>query len=266
MGKLLSVVKGKRAKPPRILIYGPEGIGKTSFAAGAPGAIFIETEDGSDSLDVARFPEKARHFRDVLESLRELRDGEHDFRTVVIDSMDGLESLIHKWILESDGAETMAKACGGYGAAYREVAPQHWATVCGALDQLRERGMGSILVAHAGVYPVKDPETPEYDNHRPRLHKDSEPLLREWADVVGFATRRIVQKVAKDADGTEKFIPINAGQSGAERILRLSGAPTFVAKNRYGLPHEIPLSWDAFAAAFSKATAAPVPALAANPS
>jgi hypothetical protein len=253
MAKLASVIKGKRSQPPRILIYGGEGIGKTTWASQAPNPIFIETEEGSDSLDVARFP-LAKSFRDVTESIRELRDTEHDFKTVVIDSADWLERFIHEWILQTDGAENMAKACGGYGGGF-QVAVSHWRTVLQNLDQLRAKGMAIIFVAHSAVVPVKDPEQPQYDQNRPRLHKDSAALLTEWADVVGFASRKIAGKVVKDEDGGEKFIPLNAGSNGAERVLRLVGSPTWVAKNRFNLPAEIPLQWGKFCESFAPATA-----------
>ena len=87
MGLLETIQTGRENKPPRIMVYGQEGVGKSTFGASAPGAIFIQTEDGLGEIDCRKFP-LARNFGDVVAALTALRDEDHNFRTVVIDSLD----------------------------------------------------------------------------------------------------------------------------------------------------------------------------------
>ena len=111
------------------------------------------------------------------------------------------------------------------------------------LDSLRtDRGMAVILIAHAKVEGFTDPEEGVYDRYSPRLHKHVNALLTEWSDAVLFATRKIAIQNARVG---ERKIAKGVGKNGGERILRCEGGPACVAKNRFGLPCEIPLDWDA---------------------
>jgi len=180
MGVLSRIKKGRENLPPRLMIYGGEGIGKSTFAAGAPSPVFIQTEDGLGGMDVARF-DLATKYPDVIDNIRGLRDEEHEFQTVVIDSVDWLERLIHDHVVQQDGATSIEMACGGYGRGYRK-ALDHFRDVLTALDQLRAKGLAVILVAHAKTERFEDPEHPAYDRYSPRLHKEANALLCEWVD------------------------------------------------------------------------------------
>ncbi len=245
MGLLENIQTGRENKPPRIMIYGQEGIGKSTLGASAPDAIFIQTEDGLAEIDCHKFP-LAQSFGDVIVELTALRDEEHNFRTVVIDSLDWLERLIFDEVCKEFGVRSIEKADGGYGKGYVD-ALVHWRTVLSLLDDLRnKRGMMIILVAHAKVERFEDPENTAYDRYAPRLHKHAASLISEWVDAVLFATKRI--RVSRDGDSRSIASPI--GADGGERVLRTNGSPACIAKNRFGLPNEIPLSWDAFISAY----------------
>ncbi len=245
MGLLDNIQTGRENKPPRIMVYGQEGIGKSTLGASAPDAIFIQTEDGLAEIDCHKFP-LAQSFGDVIVELTALRDEEHNFRTVVIDSLDWLERLIFDEVCKEFGVRSIEKADGGYGKGYVD-ALVHWRTVLSLLDDLRnKRGMMIILVAHAKVERFEDPENTAYDRYAPRLHKHAASLISEWVDAVLFATKRI--RVSRDGDSRSIASPI--GADGGERVLRTNGSPACIAKNRFGLPNEIPLSWDAFISAY----------------
>ena len=250
MSLLENIQTGRENKPPRIMVYGQEGVGKSTLGASAPDPIFIQTEDGLGEIDTCKFP-LAGSLSDVLAELTALRDEEHNFRTVVIDSLDWLERLIFDEVCKEFGVRSIEKADGGYGKGYVD-ALVHWRKVLALLDDLRnKRGMMIILLAHAKVERFEDPENTAYDRYAPRLHKHAARLISEWVDAVLFATKRL--RISKDGDSRAIAAPI--GADGGERILRTNGSPACLAKNRFSLPNEIPLRWDAFLQAYGNSVA-----------
>ena len=247
MGMLDTIQSGRENRPPRIMIYGSEGVGKSTFAASAPNPVFIQTEDGLGELDCRKFP-LAHGLAEVLAQLTALRDEQHDFQTVVVDSADWLERLIFDEVCREFGVRNIEKADGGYGKGYTH-ALTHWRKVVNLLQELRDkRGMMVILVAHAKVERFEDPENAAYDRYTPRLHKHAASLIAEWVDAVLFANKKF--RVTKDASDRAIAAPI--GANGGERIIRTVGSPACIAKNRVGLPGEIALSWTAFINAYQK--------------
>jgi hypothetical protein len=253
MSLLEQIHTGRRHSPPRLLIYGSEGIGKSSTAADAPGAIFVPTEDGLDQIDCASFP-LAKTFRDVVSVLSTLYSEDHDYQTVVIDSLDWLERLIWDDVCREFGVKSIEKADGGYAKGYVHALRQ-WREVLGGLDALRhKRNMCVILLAHAKVEKFEDPENLAYDRYSPRLHKHATALITEWADAVLFATRKIITKSEDAGFNRERTIASGLGKDGGERILRTVGSPACVAKNRYALPAEMPLAWPPLMQALTAST------------
>ncbi|MEJ5260937.1 MAG: ATP-binding protein [Anaerohalosphaeraceae bacterium] len=250
MTLLKSIHTGKRPAPPRLLLYGTEGIGKSSFAAQALKPIFIPTEDGLGEIDCASFP-LARQLTEVEGYLKALAQEPHDYQTVVIDSLDWLEQLIWEDLCRLNNATTIEKVDGGYGKGYI-AALRFWRQIIDSLDVLhKQRGMAVILIAHAKIERFEDPESTAYDRYSPRLHKHASALVTEWVDAVLFATRSFRTETEDAGFGRQRTIAVGVGQEGGERILRTTGGPACVAKNRYKLPYELPLSWDAFVNALS---------------
>ncbi len=251
MSLLESITRGKENKPPRIFLYGQEGVGKSCTAAQAPNPIFIQTEDGLDEINTSKFP-LAKSLNDVLNALAALRDEQHDFRTVVLDSADWLERLIWDKVCQDFGVRSIEKADGGYGKGYVH-ALTYWRQIVSLFNDLRNvRGMIVIVIAHSKVERFEDPENAAYDRYTPRLHKSATSLLCEWVDAVLFATKRF--RVSRE-EGTgfqgDRAIATAIGANGGERILRTVGSPACIAKNRFNLPAEIPLSWQAFMDAYA---------------
>lgn len=243
--RLARVTTGRTAAPPRIVCYGTEGIGKSTWATGAPHPIVVQTEDGLGQLEVARF-EVAVKLEDVQYDLNALEQEDHDYQTVVVDSLDWLERIIWDSVCQEYGVTSIEQAAGGFGKGYGE-ALGHWRNILGQLDRLRDRrGMAVILLAHSKVERFEDPETAGYDRYAPRLHKSASSLVCEWADAVLFATRRIRILEEKTRAGTRSMA---ATVKGEDRILRCVGGPACVAKNRYGIAGDIPLAWDSFVSA-----------------
>ena len=244
---------GRRQMPPRLLIYGTEGIGKTTTASQAPGAIFIPTEDGLDQIDCSSFP-LARKFDEVMSALSALYTEKHNYQTVVIDSLDWLERLIWDDVCREYGVKSIEKADGGYAKGYTHALTQ-WREVLNGLDALRnKRGMCVILLAHAKIEKFEDPESVAYDRYSPRLHKRATALINEWCDGVLFATRKFRTESETAGFNRTRSIAVGLGADGGERVIRTVGSPACVAKNRFSLPAELPLSWPALLQAMTANT------------
>jgi hypothetical protein len=253
MTLLSQVQRGKQPMPPRLMVYGTEGIGKSTLAAGAPKPVFIQTEDGLGEIACDKFP-LAPSVEDVLAALAELLAQAHEYQTVAIDSLDWLERLIFDSVCREYRVQSIEKADGGYQRGYVQ-ALAHWRKVLDALTALRDaKGMAVILIAHAKVEKFEDPEATTYDRYSPRLNKHACALLSEWSDAVLFATRKIRTQTEDTGFGRTRTIAVGVGAEGGERILRTVGGPSCVAKNRYALPAELPLSWPALFAGLTQET------------
>lgn len=234
---LASIRRGPRETPFSVVLYGPEGIGKSTFGAGAPNPIFLGTEDGTSQLDVASFPTPQK-FSDVLDAIATLGAEEHDFRTLVLDTLDWLEPLIHAHVCKANGKASIEAF--GYGKGY-VLALDEWRTLLAALGKLRTKGMNVVLLAHSRVKGYHNPAGDDYDRYTMKLHEKAEQLVKEWADAVLFATYKVVTtendqgRIKAYGDGT--------------RVAYTEHRPAWDAKNRYGLPLEIPLDWGDFEAA-----------------
>ena len=228
MSLLQAIHTGRKQQAPRLLVYGSEGVGKTTFASQAPKPIFIPTEDGLDNVDCHSFP-LCKTYKECIECLRTLVSEKHDYQTVVIDTIDWLERLIFDDLCRQYNAKSIDRVDGGFGKGV-QLAVGHWREIIDELRRLREeRGMISILLAHTKIESYTDPESTTFDRFSPKLHKYANDILKEWCDAILLATRE------RGAAKGEK--------SGGERVLRCVTSPSCVAKNRYNLPEIIRFSW-----------------------
>jgi len=239
---LAKVVRGKLKKPVRVLVYGIEGVGKSTFAAGAPSPIFLGAEDGTSELDVARFPEP-KTWLDALDAIEELTVGEHDYRTVVIDTLDWLEPMCWAHVCagrKDKAGKPITEIEGfGYGKGYT-AALDAWRQLTAALERMRKRDINTVLIAHSWIKSFKNPAGEDFDRYEMKLHQKAAGLLREWSDAVLFATH---ETLTYEANGRVK------GISSGARVLYTERCAAWDAKNRYDLPNVLPLDWTAFAEA-----------------
>lgn len=233
-----ALVRGKQQAPARVVIYGPEGIGKSTFGANAPGAIFLGAEDGTAQLDVTRFP-TPENWTEALDAIRTLTTDAHEFRTLVVDTLDWLEPVLWRHICERDKKRDIEEY--GFGKGY-QAALDEWRVFLSALDRLRmKRGMNVVLIAHSHVKSFKNPEGDDFDRYELKLHLKASGLIKEWSDAVLFAA---FETFAVTDSKTKR----TRGVSSGARLLNTERTAAFDAKNRYGLPPTIPISWDEFAA------------------
>lgn len=239
-------------KPPRVIIYGPHGIGKNTFASGAPKPVMINIEDGQPTnCPIDSFPQ-AKSFGDVMEAMMALYSEEHDFETLIIDSLDWLEPLIWAETVRRNNEGNPQKQWNsieeaGYGRGY-VAALDVWREYQEAINALRnDKGMAVIQTAHADIKRYDSPETEPYDRYQIKLQKLASALVQEHADAVLFANFKT--SVAKTEIAKDKVQ--RRGIGAGTRVLYTEERPAFQAKNRYGLPTELPLSWADFANAMA---------------
>jgi hypothetical protein len=238
---LASLRRGGDARPPRLLTYGVAGVGKTLFATSAPRPVVVQTEDGLGTISAATFG-VLRSFDAVMEALGSLYTEAHDFETLVVDSLDWLEPLVWQHTAQTHNQPDIESF--GYGKGYL-AALDTWRSFLDGVNALRdERGMGVILIAHAEIKRFDSPETEPYDRYQPKLHRSASALVQEHVDAVLFANYR-VSTLKSDVGFNKKVV---RGVSGGDRLLHTAERPAFLAKNRFGLPETLPLSWPEFAA------------------
>lgn len=237
---LEGVVKTKRDGPYRALIYGPHKIGKSTWANCSPKPIFIQTEDGLHNIEAESFG-LCETLQDVTNCIKRLAQDEHDYETVVLDTADWLEKIIHINVADSNDVDTVANV--GYGKGYVEAANKYNFILSG-LQTLYTKGMNVIILAHTEIKTFHDPMTESYDRYQIKLRENVAETLQEWVDVIGFAQEEFKLKEEKQAYG-KRHRPKSKGK----RVLRLSGGASFDAGNRYNLPEKLPLNYTEFAAA-----------------
>lgn len=242
---LSSIASGVRMKAPKLVIYGVGGIGKTTFAAGATKPIFLFTEEGQGSLDVARFEPRPddpvlRTWEELIEGCQALYNEQHDYGTVVLDSMDFAEPLLWRYVSEKYKKANIEAF--GYGKGYVYAVDEarilfQW------LDALRnDRNMAIIIIAHNETKKFESPDAETYDRYKLRLQDRLAHYIHDWSDVLLFANYKTT--VVKDDEGFNRDRKRGVGVG--ERVMFSEERPAFWAKNRYGLPFELPLSWTAF--------------------
>lgn len=236
MSFLSKVTRGPVKKPLLILIHGSPGVGKSTFAADFPSPIFLGSEDGTDHIDVARLPELGS-FKDVMAALGELQTQPHDFRTLVIDSIDWLEPVIFSSVCEEAGVDSIEDAYKGYGRGYA-AAIEKWRDLMAQLSALRtDRKMNIVAIAHSTVKRLDDVATgKQYDRVTLKLQEKASALWQEFVDAVLYCTFDV--KTLEEGLKTRAF--------SAGRIIISEFSPHVVAKNRFGIPARLPLSAEAF--------------------
>jgi len=223
MSSVFAKIQSQSKSPPRIALYGDAGIGKTEFFLTAPNPIYILTEDGLGSRSIAHFP-LCKTLQDFQDCLDALRFEAHDYRTVVIDSADWLEKLIHENICATKKVTNVDELA--YGKGYTEAVTV-FGSILNTLTNLRdEKGMIIAFIAHSQVKRVEDPTQPAFDAHGFKLHRKTAALLEEFCDVVLFATEKMMITTEDAGFGNKRVRPIATG----ERIIHAVGSPAFTAK------------------------------------
>lgn len=238
------IEQNKVIEPPRFVWYGPPKIGKTSEAAKIPNNIIFDIEGGSGFHKAARVEKKDLTSYDLfLTRLEEIYNQEHPFTTLTIDTVDWLEALI----FEQAAKEHQKKEIGqvGYGAGY-VTAQNIWKQVLSMLDDIRlHKGMMILMLAHEAQATFNNPMGENYDRFTIKLRNNdkgssSASIIKEWSDGIFFINKETM--VVQKKEGLKE---IKKGKTSDRVFFHTQENPAFLAGNRFGLPPQIPFTWDA---------------------
>ena len=250
----LKIVSGRTGGALKVCIYGPEGIGKSTLASRFPRPLFIDTEGSTRHMDVDR-TEKPSSWTMLKEQVSYIRNDPAVCGTLVIDTADWAEQLCLKSICESKDIKGIEDLGYGKGYVYLE---EEFGRLLNLLEEVVGRGIHVVLTAHAMMRKFEQPdEMGAYDRWELKLQKKTAALVKEWSDLLLFANYKTLS-VAADDKG-KKF-----KAQGGRRVIYTAHHPCWDAKNRLGMPEELPLEWEALAK-YIEAPNAPTPPPAPTP-
>lgn len=247
---LQSLVSASNVFPPQwVIVYGVQGIGKTTFASTFESPILLRTEDGAGAIDIPTFPVVAHSMGDVYQAIQSLHE-EHPFKTLIVDSLDWLEPLVHQATCQNLQSKNIEDV--GYGKGYIH-ADDLWREIMAGLDSLRHtRGMQIVCIAHSEIKTYNAPDGDPYDRYQMRIHKRPFALWQEWADMVLFCNYK--RNLVKQGGAGDK----KRAEGSGEQVIFTQERPAFMAKNRWCLPEEIFIGkdsrWFSFHDALEKGT------------
>lgn len=235
----MKIISGKIIKPQKVVIYGPEGIGKSTFAAQFPKPLFIDTEGSTSHLEVDRLP-RPTSWQMLRQYIKDLKGDTMGYHTLVIDTADWAERLCEEAICQSNGKVGIEDF--GYGKGYTYV-KEEFGRLLDSLSDLIDAGMNVVLTAHSIIRKFELPEeTGAYDRYELKLGQKAgnqcAALAKEWADMVLFVNYKEVVITTKD---NKKKV------SGGKRVMYTAHNPCWDAKNRHGLAEELPFDYQEIA-------------------
>lgn len=234
----MQIIRGKLPGAKKIVVYGPEGIGKSTFAAQFPDPVFIDTEGSTKDMDVARLPEPSS-WTMIMEEVSEVIKTPTLCRTLIIDTADWAEMLCTTSVCDKNHKSSIEEF--GYGKGYIYI-QEDFGKLLNLLTDVIKTGINVVLTAHAKMRKFEQPdEMGAYDRWEMKLSKGVAPMVKEWADMVLFCNYKTMV-VNVDGQGTQKGK--NKAQGG-KRVMYTTHHSCWDAKNRYGLPDEVPFEYDA---------------------
>jgi hypothetical protein len=233
----MKITKGKQHRAQRVVIYGVESVGKSTFAAQFPKPLFLDVEGGTAHLDTDRA--EINSALELDEALTACKSAE--YQSIIIDSADWAERLILEHMLVTDKKKSVEDY--GYGKGFVMLA-EKFARLLSVADQLITAGKNVVFIAHSKVQRVEPPDLMSaYDRFELKLTKQSAPLLKEWADELWFF--KFKTKTVESESGRSK------GIGGKERIILTTHSAAYDAKTRSGLAEELPMAWESVAHLFA---------------
>lgn len=230
---IMEIIKKKIIQPPRIILYGPEGVGKTTFGAGAPNPLFICAERGADNFDVHRV--NCTTYAEAKEVLNYLATKKHDYQSLVIDTIDWLEQAIIDDFCKAANKDSISDFGHGKGYILMEDKIRKFTK---GLDALRDKGLNIILLAHSKIERFNDPELQEpIDRWQLKTQKRTAPIYKEWCDNMLFCNH-------------DRSVLDGKAIGGYERLLWGTHTAARDAKSRHGIGDKIKLQWSAIAPNF----------------
>ena len=234
----IQITKGKVKRAVRTVLYGVAGVGKSTFASNIPDALFIDTESGTDSMDVARLP-KPESWSDLQEELDFVLK-EKPCSTLVVDTIDRIENLLIQDTVQLNGKNSIEDY--GYGKGYVMIQERWQKEFLFKLDKIIASGINVVLVAHSISRKVETPEESAYDHWELNLSRKVAPVTRDWTDMMLFCNYDLNIVDTSNGSGIEKRKAVG----NIKRKIFCNQKPQFDAKNRFGLADSYDLSFEPF--------------------
>lgn len=232
----MRIIRGRQPGAKKTVIYGPEGIGKSTFVSQFPDPIFIDTEGSTKDMDVARTPAPSS-WTMLMEQVNYLIQN-RVCKTIIIDTADWAETLCINHICDKNQKDSIEAF--GYGKGYVYV-QEEFGRLLNRLEEAIEKGINVTFTAHAKMRKFEQPdEMGAYDRWEMKLSKNVAPIVKEWADMVLFCNYKTMV-VNVDGQGAQKG---KNKVQGGRRVMYTSHHPCWDAKNRYGLPEECDLNYE----------------------
>ena len=228
---MLNITTGKIDRALKVVAYGSEGIGKTTFAAAFPEPLFIDTEGGTSHMDVRRI-NRPKSWSELLTIIGEVAATADVCKTLVLDTADWAEQLCVTHVCEKYKQSSIESF--GYGKGYTYLA-EEFGRLLTALDKVIDSGKNVVITAHAKMRKFEQPdEQGAYDRWEMKLSKQVAPLLKEWCDMLLFLNYK-TYVITTDTNSKKA--------QGGKRVIYSSHHPCWDAKNRHGLPEEMDLDF-----------------------
>lgn len=238
----MKITKGKVQTAVRVVIYGTEGIGKSTLASNFPEPLFLDLEGGTNQLDIART--EITNWTELTSAIDEVIADPSLCQTLVIDTADRADMYLSQYLIDKNGVDSIEKVGGGYGKGFTLLCEYFQKDLLFRLDKVIAKGINVVLTAHAAARKYESPEDPPYDRWELKVSKKVAPIIKEWSDLLLFCDYQTV--VVESASGKGKVT------GSGKRMMHANHKPTYDAKNRFGLPDDMPLSFEPLKDIFKK--------------
>jgi len=228
------IQKGVQKMPRKIILYGPPKLGKSTLAGSTKNSLLIPTEDRVSHIDCDKMP-VVTEYEQLLDIFNLLLSGKHSYKRVIVDTIDWLEPLIHKYVCAKKGFKSITddhnkETAFQKGLKYHAV--EGWKAFLHNCDVLRENGLDVILVAHSQQIKIDPPDTDSYDKYVMKIDKNALSVVEEWADVIAFYDKQIFVKTEESGINKKKGKAVSTNA----RILHLANTnPAMISGNSFGL-------------------------------
>lgn len=239
----MNITNGIKPHAIKAVLYGTDGIGKTTFASKTPYPLFIDTEESTKYLDVRRVDPSPKNWSELANCVMEVANSKTELcKTLVIDTADWAERMCIKHVC--DKAQKNGIEDWGYGKGYTYVY-EEFGKFLNVLTGIVNKGINVLLIAHAVLKKFEQPdENGSYDRYTLKLNDSPKTsianMVREWADLVLFANYKTY---VVDVEGKKKA-------QGGQRVMYTTYNPAWDAKNRFGLLDELPFEYGQVASLF----------------